>query len=109
MSSCGSHNYSSESLQDRLSWNIDAPITWDAASSSEPLVDQVRASSAFALASVTSEVPGLLAERGAVRAQARSVEPGAGRVLLAEPEAAQGQVQSVGQVQLADRVRMEVS
>jgi hypothetical protein len=71
-------------------------------------VDQVRVS-AFALASVTAAAPGLLAERGAGRAQARSVEPGAGRVLLAEPEAAQGQVQSVDQVQLADRVRMEVS
>ena len=69
------------------------------------VVGQDRVWWAFALASVTSEARGLLAERGAGRGQGRSAD----QVQLVAPEAAQGQVQSVGQVQWADQAQMEVS
>jgi len=104
MSSCAARNYSSESLQDWL-LEFDAPIILDAASSLEPWVDQVLFWLAFASASETAVVPGLLAERGVVQAQVRSAD----RVQLVATEAAQGQVQLVGQVQWADQARMEVS
>ena len=100
MSSYATRNYSSELLRDRL-LEPDAPIIWDAAFSSEPLVwafssppcglawvllaalDPAEPSVVQGLAAVQDQsvVRQVVQVRSAVQVQVRSAEPAVGRVL----------------------------
>ena len=87
--------------------NIDAPIIWGAVFSWKPAAAVVGQGHVLwaSASSVAAEALGLSVDREAGRAPGRSAD----RVQLVATGAAQGQVQSVGQVQWADQAQMEVS